>query len=362
MMHGSEARLTSVFETFLYLISLMYAGVVSLRALFYKKGFLKSRKLPCTVISIGNMKVGGTGKTPLTMYVAGLLKHLGHRVAVISRGYRGDKEKSGGIVSNGSKILLSPETAGDEPYLMALKLEGVPVLVGRDRFKIGMLAIREFAPDVLVLDDAFQQLQLNRDLDLVLFDAARPFGNGHLLPRGMLREPLDQLVRGDAFILTRSDSVTSVSGHPVIDKLPGGKPIFRCMHVPDGLFVAGQKEPLDLASLKGRRLFTFSGIARNDSFVETIARLEGYIAGSLEFPDHHPYAHHDLRVIWKRAKDLNVDNIITTEKDYVNILTEVPSTPQLLVLAISISFGDDTEAFEGYIKTWASSPQPAKGA
>ena len=353
MIHGSDTRFTSLFETFLYLISLMYAGAVNLRALSYKKGFLKSRQLPCTVISIGNMTVGGTGKTPLTVYVAGLLKRRGFKVVVISRGYHGGKEGSGGIVSNGRRTLMSPQAAGDEPYLMALKLNGVPVLVGRNRFKIGILAIREFGPEIVVLDDAFQHLQLHRDLDLVLLDADRPLGNGHLFPRGVLREPLNQLVRGDAFILTRSNPVPSVSCRPVIHELVRGRPIFRCMHVPEGLFVAGREESLDLASLKGRRLFIFSGIPRNDSFLETAARLEGYVAGSLEFPDHHRYAHHDLRLIWKRATDLNVDNIMTTEKDYVNILAAIPSTPPLLVLTISISFGDDTQAFEAHINSWA---------
>ncbi|NVM20616.1 MAG: tetraacyldisaccharide 4'-kinase [Desulfobacterales bacterium] len=352
MIHGSEARLTSFFETFLYLISLMYAGVVSLRALLYEKGFLKSRRLSCTVISIGNITVGGTGKTPLTIYVAGLLKHLGYKVAVVSRGYRGGKERSGGIVSDGEKIRMSPEAAGDEPYLMALRLEGVPVLVGRHRFEIGMLALREFAPDILVLDDAFQQLQLNRDLDIVLLDAARPFGNSHLIPRGILREPLSGLIRGDAFTLSRSDpdAVMLFSCLPVIRKLVKGKPIFRCTHVPAGLFFAGQNEPLDLASVKGRRLFIFSGIARNDSFRETVSKLGGHIAGFLEFPDHHRYSRYDLRLIWEKAGASNVDNIITTEKDYVNICTDIPPAPLLLVLAISISFGHDEEAFISYLK------------
>jgi len=123
------------------------------------------------------------------------------------------------------------------------------------------------------------------------------------------------------------------------------------MHVPVRLFVAGRKELIDLASLEGRRLFAFSGIARNECFRETIAKLEGYLAGFLEFLDHYRYAHHDLRLIWKRAGDLNVDNIITTEKDYVNIWTDIPSSPRLLILAVSISFGDDTEAFASYLKT-----------
>jgi tetraacyldisaccharide 4'-kinase len=123
------------------------------------------------------------------------------------------------------------------------------------------------------------------------------------------------------------------------------------MHVPETLFVAGQNKFLDLASLKGRRLFAFSGIARNERFRNTIAKLEGNIAGFLEFPDHHRYAQEDLKLIWERARGLKVDYIVTTEKDYVNIWTEMPSTPRLLVLAVSISFGDDTEAFASYLRS-----------
>lgn len=358
MIHGSRARLTSFFETFLYLISLIYAGVASLRALFYEKGFLKSRKLPCPVISIGNMTVGGTGKTPLTIYVAGLLKRLGYKVAVISRGYGGDKEQSRGIVSNKSKILLSPDAAGDEPYLMAVKLEGVPVLVGRDRFEIGMLAIREFAPDVLVLDDAFQHLQLYRDLDLVLLDAVRPFGNGHLLPRGVLREPLNQLVRGDAFILTRFDPVKSVSDLPVVDKLAEEKPVFQCTHVPDvvrGVKGSLQPAPLeqatyDLDFLKGRRVLAFAGIAGNEDFRMMIADLGCDVASFLAFPDHHRYSDQDLKMILRSADQSGVDCLLTTEKDYVRIAHRISWPLELLALGIKISFGEKEKSFNDYLK------------
>lgn len=361
MIHGSRARLTSFFETFLYLISLTYAGVANLRALFYEKGFLKSRKLPCPVISIGNMTVGGTGKTPLTIYVTGLLKRLGYKVAVISRGYRGDKEQSRGIVSNKSKILLSPDAAGDEPYLMAVKLEGVPVLVGRDRFEIGMLAIREFAPDVLVLDDAFQHLQLYRDLDLVLLDAVRPFGNGHLLPRGVLREPLNQLVRGDAFILTRLDPVKSVSDLPLFDKLAEEKPVFRCKHVPDvvrGVKGSLQPAPLEQAEeatygldfLKGRRVLAFAGIAGNEDFRMMIADLGCDVASFLAFPDHHRYSDQDLKMILRSADQSGVDCLLTTEKDYVRIAHRISWPLELLALGIKISFGEQEKSFNDYLK------------
>lgn len=343
---------SSPFEWVLYACSQVYQLAARFRIHLYEKGILEQKSLPCKVVSIGNITVGGTGKTPMVGYVANLLKGLGLKVVVISRGYGGCAERWGGIVSDGTTTFMRPETSGDEPQLLASKLKGIPLLVGKDRYQASRHAINRFGLSVLVLDDAFQHLPLKRDLDLLLLDSARPFGNGHCIPRGTLREPVEQMKRASSFILTRwsgDKNLTRVNS--MIKAFAPGRPIFRCMHVPVGLFVAGRKELLDLAILKGRRLFAFSGIARNDSFRETIAKLEGYLAGFLEFPDHHRYSHHDLKVICKTARDLNVDNIITTEKDYVNIWSDMPSSPELLVLAISISFGDDTEAFTRYLRS-----------
>jgi len=247
--------------------------------------------------------------------------------------------------------------SGDEPQLLASKLEGIPVLVGRDRYRSGRLAISRFGSSVLVLDDAFQHLSLRRDLDLLLLDSVRPFGNGHCVPRGTLREPEDQLKRANAFVLTRCNKEEGLTHTvSVIKRHVQGPPMFKCGHVPERLFVAGEKEPLDLLNLQGQRLFAFSGIAQNDDFRAKITGLGGYVVDSLKFPDHHLYSSDDLISIWQRARDLNVDNIVTTEKDYFNICSEIPSTLPLLILAITISFGDDAERFEDYIKKWAFSP------
>jgi tetraacyldisaccharide 4'-kinase len=136
----------------------------------------------------------------------------------------------------------------------------------------------------------------------------------------------------------------------MIETYAKGRPVFRCMHVPDGLFIAGLREPVDLQTLKRQKLFLFSGIARNDTFRETVSGLEGSVVGYLSYPDHHRYSYEDLRLIWRRARDLKVDNIVTTEKDYKNIQTEIPSVPELMVLTISISFQEDTEAFESFLR------------
>jgi tetraacyldisaccharide 4'-kinase len=137
----------------------------------------------------------------------------------------------------------------------------------------------------------------------------------------------------------------------MIETLAEGRPFFRCIHVPDGLFSAGRKESLDLQVLKRQKLFLFSGVARNDSFRETVSKLQGCVHGFLAFPDHHRYSYEDLRLIWTKARDLKVHNVVTTEKDYVNIQTEIPSVPELMVLTISISFQEDTQAFENFLRS-----------
>lgn len=343
---------SSTIQKGLYACSQVYRLASRVRIQLYEKGILEQKSLPCKVISIGNITVGGTGKTPMVHYVANLLKGFGMEVAVISRGYGGYAQHSGGIVSNGKTTLMGPQASGDEPQLLASKLKGIPLLVGKDRYGAGRRAINRFGSSVLVLDDAFQHLSLKRDLDLLLLDSTRPFGNGYCIPRGTLREPVEQIKRASSFILTRWPGENDLNRErSIIEAHAQGRPIFRCMHIPETLFAPGRKHFLDVASLKGQNLFAFSGIARNECFHEILAKLEGRLAGFLEFPDHHRYAHDDLRLIWKRARDLKVDNIITTEKDYVNIGTDVPSTPQLLVLAVSISFGDDTEAFASYLRS-----------
>ena len=174
-------------EKFLSIASRAYGWCVRLRTAAYDQGMIKAKRLPCVVISIGNVTMGGSGKTPLTIYIAKKLCHLGYRVAVLSRGYGGKAEKSGAIVSDGSQIFVSADVSGDEPYMMAQQLASTPIIVGADRYRSGKIAVRSFNPDVILLDDGFQHRRLARDLDLVLLDASKPGGNGYLFPRGVLR-------------------------------------------------------------------------------------------------------------------------------------------------------------------------------
>ncbi len=356
--HKSDAAFTTPFEFMLFLCSQVYAGAVKCRIQLYEWGILKSKDLPCRLISIGNITVGGTGKTPVALYMADLLKRMGYKVTVISRGYGGSAERNGGIVSDGEAIRMTPEEAGDEPYLMALKLDGIPVVVGKDRVKAATLAIREFDSDVLVLDDAFQHLGLKRDMDLMLIDTSCAFGNGYLLPRGVLREPLSHAGRADAFVLTGSDiNGAPAGGISLIKEIAAGQPIFSCSRVPDQLLGNGQNRAYPIDFLRGRRLLAFSGIARNEDFRQMVAGLGGDIVRFLSFSDHHCYSDDDLRSIAALGQRLGAEFIITTEKDYVRVGQRLPGPLELLVLAVAISFGVDTKRLESYIRMFLERPK-----
>jgi tetraacyldisaccharide 4'-kinase len=346
--------------------SKVYGGAVKLRRIFYKKAVLKSNKLTCPVISIGNLTVGGTGKTPMTIYVAKIIKQLGYKVAIVSRGYKGEAEKIGGIVSDGRVLLMTPVIAGDEPYMVANRLKDVPVIVGKNRFKAGMLAISEFDPDVIVLDDGFQHLKLQRDLDLVLLDYRKPFGNGHLLPRGGMREPASALLCADAVILTKSDTASSNETSSLPKKLRSyerKKPIYRTFHHPFVFkIINGEKKIFEkniqeafrqnLDCIKGRTVFGFSGLADNLSFQQTIKNLKCNVTGFMEFSDHHPYSKKDLDEILSVAKKSMSECIVTTEKDYVRIAHKIDWPNDLFVIGIEIDFGTDKKRFDSYIKDW----------
>ncbi len=352
------------FEFFLFMISMGYAGGLKLRQKIYRKGIFSSKRLPCRVISIGNITVGGTGKTPMTIYVAELVSNLGYNVAIVSRGYKGGAEKTGGIVSDGRTVLMGPDDAGDEPLMMAKRLKKTPVVVGQDRFKAGMIAIMAFNPDVLVLDDAFQHLKLARDIDLVLLDSSNPLGNTHLLPRGTLREPASSLWRSDAFLLTRSDDDSgSVKATSLLHskRLSPDIPVFKTIHLPYIHKIVEKEKstvknalrfpfPKNFDFLNGRKVFAFSGIAGNHNFRRTLEEIKCDMKGFLEFPDHHRYSDKDFRTILQAAKNIKADVLITTEKDYTRIAHRITWPIDLVVIGIEVSFGDDEVVFNAFIK------------
>jgi len=350
----------TVLEKSLWLLSQVYAGAIRFRNNAFDNGTLRQLRLPCPVISVGNLTVGGSGKTPMTILLAQMLMQAGFAPAVISRGYKGKSEKTGGVVSDGRNVLLGPDQAGDEPFMMAIKLRDVPFLVGADRYAMGKLAVNRFSPDVIVLDDAFQHRRLYRDIDLVLVDATVGFGNGYLLPRGILRETKQALRRADAIALTRADE-PAPQLESEISKIVPRLPVFRSVNRPFlyGIARAGQELPVHLdrsAAAEGFRFLQsasvlgFSGIARSTEFQRMITDMAGRLVDFLEFPDHYYYTKDDWLRMIRRAKDLSVDYLITTQKDYARLQGGKETPVDMVVVGICMEFGPDREAFWDFIR------------
>ena len=299
-----------------YCLSLPYGWAVRIRALLYSLGLINTKHLSCPVISVGNITVGGTGKTPLVMALAKGLMDRRISVAILSRGYKG-KKASGPLVSDGQSIFLLPEESGDEPFLMAKTLKGVPVLIGKDRFLNGQMALQRFAVRGLLLDDGYQHLPLHRDLNILLIDSQIGFGDQHLLPRGILREPLSHLRRAHLFLLTKVD-------HPEIsqgleEKLRETQPssqIYHSHYEPLGL-IGPEGAWEELHSIKGKKVLALSGIANPNYFSSLLRKCGMEIAGEVIFQDHHLYTAKDLTFIRKKVNE--VDWVVTTEKDMVKL-------------------------------------------
>lgn len=314
--------------------SVPYALIQVLRALLYRSGILTSRSLPRPVISIGNITVGGTGKTPVTLFIARLLLSRGLRVVVLSRGYGGTLEGKTAVVSDGTTILLSADEAGDEPFLMATALPGLGVVIGSDRHAAGMLAMEGLAPDLFLLDDGFQHLRLKRDLNILLMDARTPLGNGFCLPAGLLREPPAAARRADLIIHTRCKEV--------IDTIPGLEhiPQISARHeLVDATPLAGGA-PLPLETISGRRIVAFAGIADPKNFFEGLVCSGIPPVETVSFPDHIRYTSDVIERLADAKKRHSADCLLTTEKDGVK-LSRLPSslieTIWLVRLSLKIS-------------------------
>jgi len=346
----------------LVMASCLYSIGSRLRLRLYRSGLLKSRGLPCFVISIGNITAGGAGKTPMAIHVAELLIKMGKRPVVVSRGYKGSLGSESGIVSDGKTIFLGPGVAGDEPHMMARR-KTFPVVVGKDRYAAGKLALEQLNPDVIVLDDGFAHVRLKRDLDLLLFDYDRPLGNNRMLPAGRLREtPAMSKNRVHAMIFTRclekessGDPGKVGAGQKALSSQFGNIPFFKTCHTPYllKLLPVGKKKRLPLPcldSLKDRPGLLFSGIANNNFFKNTAEELGVKVVDHLEFKDHHRYKKADILLIQKRAAKIGVNLIVTTEKDWVKLDSDIQWESDLAVIGIEIRF-ENEKAFEGFLKS-----------
>ncbi|HBE72654.1 MAG TPA: tetraacyldisaccharide 4'-kinase [candidate division Zixibacteria bacterium] len=343
----------------LWPFSLPYALAVAARNGLYDLGLARVKRAGIPVVSVGNITAGGTGKTPFTLMLAALLSRSGRRVAIVSRGYRREKGAKGPLlVSDGREIRCPAAEAGDEPYLMARKLlgSGAMVIVGADRVKSAGLA-RELKADIVVLDDGFQHRRLHRNINIVLLDSRRPFGNGLRLPAGMLRESPGSLKRADALVLTRAGDEGEPPG--LRKRLRPGVPVFRSRHVPESL-VEIQDWRRGKTGGPGRpvhgEVLLFSGIANPGSFEQSAEAVGLKVGGHVRFPDHHRYRPTDLGRI--ESAGAGFEAAVTTEKDAVRLPGEWKPALRLAVLGISLELvpEESRSLLERMIMEKASAP------
>ena len=346
-----QKETSGLLSVVLAFFSVLYGAGVKLRLRAYSGGLFKRKSLPGFVVSIGNLTVGGTGKTPAVIMLAKWALNEGFRVALLSRGYGGRYRKKVLEVSDGNSIKADPRDAGDEPYLLAKKLSGIPVVISGKRYAAGIFAHEKFGCNFFILDDGFQHLELRRDLDLALIDAAKPFGNGHLLPRGPLREPVDQLARADACILTRCG--VQGSGDKLLNFLGEGSPaipIFYADHLPEKVVFPFLDEVHEPGILKGKRVVAFAGIARPEIFKQTLVGLGADPVYFKGFRDHYIFKQDEIQALIHMKDKLGAQYLITTEKDWVRIASVVPACHDMAYLCIEFALLSDQDDFFRMIK------------
>ncbi len=303
----------------LYPASVLYGMGAGLKARAYTSGLIKPKKLPCKVISVGNITAGGTGKTPMVIEIAKMLTVMGVKTAVLTRGYKGASEGRVRVVSDGRGSVLSASEAGDEPALIARSLLGVPVVMGSDRYEAGMLAWERFRPQAVILDDGFQHLRLHRDLNILLMDSAHPFGNGHVIPMGYLRGPKKEAKRADLVVFTGAGNVPQEALEEVKSYALSVSSMLNAKYLPISICNIKTREEKPLEAVAGKGIFAFCGIANPGSFSLILHGLNGRITGSAGFPDHYAYTTGDIKHLLEKAKESGAEMLMVTEKDAVKL-------------------------------------------
>jgi len=362
----TAGRRASLLKPLLLFLATIYAGIMRLRARFYQDAVFRRYSVGVMVISVGNLTVGGTGKTPVVEKLARSLHEAGRRVAILSRGYKSapkplltrlaDKFLPGRIpspprvVSDGKSVLLDSSQAGDEPFMLARNLPGVAVLVDSDRVKSARYAIRNYRSDTLLLDDGFQYLRLGDRFNLLLVDRQNPFGNKHVLPRGVLREPPDALRRADLILLTKCLGTDHAELEKNIRCHNRHAPIHPCSHHPLHLedVLTGEKQPLSF--LRGLRVGALAGIAVPESFFAGLVKLGAEIVYQRSFADHHRFYASEIENALTRTRARRGLALITTEKDSVRFPPFPPRDIPVLFLRVEISMLDPTTTFEQTVR------------
>ena len=298
-------------------LSLIYKSLVAIRNFSYETKLLPTKSLNCKVISIGNITVGGSGKTPTVEYLSNLLQSKGHKVGIISRGYK-RKSKSTLVVTDGKKKPESWKHVGDEPFLLAHKLENIPIVVGTSRYKAGSMMIEKFQPDVILIDDGFQHLSLHRDLDIVLVNSKDKRSDYKLIPSGKLREPISNLIRADLIVITKTN-IHQPSNY-LINKIEGFNhpTIYNEIQIDDLLQYKSNKSN-KLEKIANKKVYLFSALGDNESFKKIMDNTDAEIVGHSKYQDHHHYTFDNLKDIEQEATKSKAEFLITTEKDLVKI-------------------------------------------
>ncbi len=325
--------LAAVLRWLLQQLSFLYAVIVQTRVWLYTHGFFRHHQLGCQVISIGNLTVGGTGKTPVVEVFARSLQRQNRKVAILSRGYKRHEpsflERMGKrltgrykkhpplVVSDGHHLLLDSDVSGDEPYMLASNLPNVVVVVDKNRVKAGQHAITKLGCDTLILDDGFQYLPLKHRIEVVLVDRTNPFGNRHLLPRGLLREPIRNIKRASFILITKSDVGGAEELKKQLRELNPHAEIAECRHSAKHLrdVYTGQRQELDF--MKGRNVAAISGIAVPKGFEDELVRLGAKVLYHKRYADHHRYTQQEILNVINKGLNRGAEMIITTEKDAV---------------------------------------------
>ncbi len=346
-------------------LSLLFSMVVQLRLQLYRHRILRPSTLGCQVISVGNLTVGGTGKTPVVEVFARNLQQQGRKVAILSRGYKskelpflqkmvqrittGKIEAPPRVVSDGKRLLLDSWTAGDEPYMLASNLPNVAVVVDKDRVKAGKYAIKELGCDTLILDDGFQYLKLGNRLDIALVDCTNPFGGGHLLPRGLLREPMRNIKRAGFIFITKCNSGGDQELKEQLRRFNPVAEISECRHAAKYLKEVFGDTVSDLEKLRGMKIAAVSAIAVPETFESALRGLGAEIVYTRRFADHHRFNQQEIINTINRSMQHGAEAILTTEKDAVRFPFVERRDIPILFMRVEIEMLSGEEEFMDWI-------------